>query len=276
MSHLNEVNVVIAGHHVKIVPGLHKGSDLRAVGHVPEHEQLLLEVNEEIDVPVTNTDLVLIHGGEEFSVGGHPLPDNPDRICPLPIKVNHDRHEVSKAKLTFAEILNLYGPDSEGSMITLDIPHLADEGLPSGSRVVLSPHMVFLVTPCGNVGDNRIQSHFSELLSHYPQAKLVPLGDITMVTVPDFPLPAGWSLEKTDVMFLVPSEYPVAAPDMFYVSPRLALPDGGIPANATEIEQHGGKSWQRFSWHYTTPWKPSRGSLLSHLDFCRVRLKKLN
>ncbi len=276
MSHFKEVNVVIAGHHVKIAAGLHKGSDLRVAGHIPDHEQFVLEVDEEIDVPVTNTDLVLIHGGEEFSVGGHPLPDNPDRICPLPIKVNHKPHEVAKAKLTFAEILALYGPDSEGSMITLDIPHLTDEPIAGGSRVVLSPHMVFMVTPCGNVGDNRVHAHFSELLTHYPNAKLESLGSINMVTVPDFPLRPGWSLEKADVMFLVPNEYPVASPDMFYVSPRLALPGGGIPANATEIEQHGGKTWQRFSWHYTTPWKPSRDSLLSHLDFCRARLQKLN
>nr|WP_301334444.1 E2/UBC family protein [Solimonas sp. SE-A11] len=136
--------------------------------------------------------------------------------------------------------------------------------------------MQFLVTPCGNVGYTGLQVQFAELKLHYPKASLVGLGGNSMVLVPDFPLRQGWSVEKVELMYLVPAGFPTGALDMFYVDPHLSLADGRQPANADTVEQHGGKPWQRFSWHYQRPWKPGRDTLLSHLDFCRSRLQMLN
>ncbi len=72
----------------------------------------------------------------------------------------------------------------------------------------------------------------------------------------------------------VPQGYPLAALDMFWVTPGLALADGRQPQNADLLETYAGRTWQRFSWHYPSGhrWNPATDGILSHLRFARLRL----
>jgi hypothetical protein len=92
------------------------------------------------------------------------------------------------------------------------------------------------------------------------------------VTIPEFPLPPGWSARATEVSFVVPLGYPVARPDTFWADADLRLQSGGFPANTNLNANYGGAAprlW--FSFHPST-WSPSRDSLLT---FVRLILRRL-
>lgn len=69
----------------------------------------------------------------------------------------------------------------------------------------------------------------------------------------------------TDVLIHIPSGYPNAGLDMFWVDPPLKLAGGGYPNRADHFGSHGGRQWQRFSRHLASPWKPGIDNLASFL-----------
>jgi len=80
-----------------------------------------------------------------------------------------------------------------------------------------------------------------------------------------------WGRDNVDLLIIVPAPYPNAKIDMFWVIPKLLLPDGAIPNGATSDESYLGKTWQRFSWHPTT-WNPARDNLETYLEVVNNRL----
>ncbi len=51
------------------------------------------------------------------------------------------------------------------------------------------------------------------------------------VIVKDFPLPEGYNYETTDILILLPSNYPQTPPDWFYVDDNLRLANGQRPSH---------------------------------------------
>lgn len=77
------------------------------------------------------------------------------------------------------------------------------------------------------------------------------------VVLKDYPLPAGkFDASAADVLILLPSGYPDAGPDMFYLQPWLKLADGGTyPRAADHPFDFLGLRWQRWSRH-CYDWRP--------------------
>ncbi|MGA2035713.1 MAG: E2/UBC family protein [Thermoguttaceae bacterium] len=72
---------------------------------------------------------------------------------------------------------------------------------------------------------------------------------MTCVTVPALPLPSGLNLAQADLLLRLNPGYPDVPPDMWWFSPAVRRLDGsGIPATES-IENHLGRSWQRWSRH---------------------------
>lgn len=85
------------------------------------------------------------------------------------------------------------------------------------------------------------------------------------------PLPAGrFDTEKADILILLPSGYPDAAPDMFYLSPWVKLTNGGrYPRKADQPFKFKDQSWQRWSRH-NREWRPGADgirTMLKRVDF---------
>lgn len=85
------------------------------------------------------------------------------------------------------------------------------------------------------------------------------------------PLPAGrFDTEKADILILLPSGYPDAAPDMFYLSPWVKLTNGGrYPRKADQPFKFKDRSWQRWSRH-NREWRPGADgirTMLKRVDF---------
>jgi hypothetical protein len=101
------------------------------------------------------------------------------------------------------------------------------------------------------------------------------------VLIPDFPLPEGWSRRETRLLFLIPSSYPHAAPDNFYVETGLRLSNGNMPSNYSEgAGVPIGGTWGSFSWH-PEHWQASAkiqegDNLPTFIKAVNIRLREVN
>jgi hypothetical protein len=94
------------------------------------------------------------------------------------------------------------------------------------------------------------------------------------VVIANLELPSFYAPAMTDLMMMADYQYPMSALDMFWTSPHVRRADSGaFPANADQFEQHIGRHWQRWSWHYGG-WNPARHNLVTHLDVFFDRLAK--
>lgn len=78
------------------------------------------------------------------------------------------------------------------------------------------------------------------------------------VVLADHTLPRGWSQDRTDVLFLYPSNYPAGCPDNMCVRPDLRLANGELPGNNQGVQHHAGRDWLQLSWHIdAADWQPT-------------------
>ena len=123
-----------------------------------------------------------------------------------------------------------------------------------------------------------LEEQIEILRSHYPKVepRALPSGAV-LITIPDMPLPTGWSKDSATIRFLAPVGYPHAKPDCFWSDGDLRLADNSVP-QATgfnpipEAPEFLPLVW--FSWH-TAQWNPNRDSLLTYLNVIRNRLKEI-
>lgn len=126
--------------------------------------------------------------------------------------------------------------------------------------------------------ESRLNKELEIVRKEYPSAMM---GDnFSFIIIPDFPLPRGWNMDKTEFMLEIPAGYPVTPPDNFYVSEGLRVKTTGVaPASYGEGEEKFGKMWARFSWHIDGKWstfaEPQDGdNLLTFILTARERLRR--
>lgn len=124
-----------------IEPGAVYGHQLREVGQVADTDEVLLEVRDDVDVPVGHDDIVFIRGGEVFSVAAQgQIGENPVLRKPVPFTLNdapapaptHGPH----AKYLGGQLKQLAGA-GEDDDLWCDLDGLADVCVQNGQRVVV-------------------------------------------------------------------------------------------------------------------------------------------
>lgn len=146
-----EVCITIDRESRPIKPGAMRGQDIIHLAKIGPGEQLMLEVTGDVDIPLSQEDLIFIRGGEQFSIGdGHPLvPDNPRVRKPLKLVLNDaqvpEGQQSHHAKLTGAELKALVG----GGDVDLwaDLDGIADEIIEDTDRIVLQVQDRFFTVP---------------------------------------------------------------------------------------------------------------------------------
>lgn len=84
----------------------------------------------------------------------------------------------------------------------------------------------------------------------------------------------GFAPAQTDLMVRIPPQYPMTPLDMWYCDPPIRNAASGQFAPASEvIEQHIGRSWQRFSRHLNGVWQPGVDSLRSFFSLIQRELQ---
>ncbi len=99
--------------------------------------------------------------------------------------------------------------------------------------------------------------------------------NMTCVVVQDFPLPPGLNQTHSDLLIRLSAGYPDVPPDMWWFDPPVQRTDGQrIPATES-IEQHLGRSWQRWSRHLSGgQWRSGIDGLENFLALVRKELAK--
>lgn len=95
--------------------------------------------------------------------------------------------------------------------------------------------------------------------------ELVQEGGAQRVVLYDWPVPAGYNVDKVAINVRIDPGYPDAQIDMAYFHPGLARRDGR-PIGALSEESFDGRIWQRWSRHRTpaNPWRPGIDNLGTH------------
>ncbi len=91
-------------------------------------------------------------------------------------------------------------------------------------------------------------------------------GGASWLIIYDYPMPKGYTVEKSDVALMIQPGYPVVQIDMAYFLPHLQLIcQKGI--GAITFQPIDGKIFQRWSRHRTpaNPWRPGVDDLSTHL-----------
>ena len=108
------------------------------------------------------------------------------------------------------------------------------------------------------------------LNANFPNWKLLFENSKNGIRIPDYQLPSGYTPEKSNLMIIIPSNYPTAKIDMFYFYPCIRKKDGtGIEALSKEV--HFGENWQRWSRHYD--WRAGIDSIATHISYIYNQLK---
>jgi len=100
--------------------------------------------------------------------------------------------------------------------------------------------------------------------------------DAAWMLVHGYRVPSGYNVEAVSVAVQIPGGYPTAQLDMAFFHPPLSRKDGrGIP-NTEATANIDGKSWQRWSRHYTpaNPWIPGEYNVLTHLVLVKHWLER--
>jgi hypothetical protein len=275
-------SIHVAGTRHDISRGLVAGAAIYNLADIdPARQHLLLELADDRDVPLRPDDYIVINGRERFSIADGPQPadDNPCLRKPLSPTINEQElpadRELHQAKLTFEQLAAL-DPDFEsGDGVFVELKDVPDAQVLPGMRVLVQNDDRFYMSPCGNVGfEPKLDADLALLRERCGSVECIDDGTRRLVIARDQELPAHWNRRSTDILLQVPQGYPLAALDMFWVTPGLALADGRQPQNADQLETYAARTWQRFSWHYPPGhrWNPATDGILSHLRFARVRL----
>lgn len=99
-------------------------------------------------------------------------------------------------------------------------------------------------------------------------------GGRLLVWLKGVPLPSGWALTASDVLYVTDTAYPLSALDMFWTEIGVTLASGALAANTEAIERYLDRDWRRFSWHAPTEGRPVANPLLDHYALMEDRLAR--
>jgi len=206
----HQVTISVDGTSHNIVPGLVQGNTLHALAPLCPSDQLLFEVDGDIDIPVSPTDLIVLKGGEVFSIGdGCPrISDNPTVRKDVNLVVNnqacapvaHSHH----AKLTGAEIKVRAGIQ-QGDELWIDLKGLADERVNDAQRLIMREGYTFFARAADHDEGEECCSHgrASVLVTVNGNSHTIQVGKYTVTDLKlRFGVPADYEFDQvTDGKF---------------------------------------------------------------------------
>lgn len=100
-------------------------------------------------------------------------------------------------------------------------------------------------------------------------------GNMTCIVLPEYCLPAGLNMARSDLLLRLSPGYPDVPPDMWWFSPALMRADGRQIEATQAIEHYLGRQWQRWSRHFNQgQWRPGIDCLESFLALIRREIER--
>ena len=98
---------------------------------------------------------------------------------------------------------------------------------------------------------------------------------MTCVVMPRWQLPEGLDQAEADLLVRLSPGYPDVPPDMWWFDPEVRRADGRPLPNTDVRERHLGRTWQRWSRHFSgEQWKSGLDCLESYLALIRQDLER--
>lgn len=112
------------------------------------------------------------------------------------------------------------------------------------------------------------------LEERFPEFTVSADAGMIAVVIPSFPLPAGFTQDRADLMLRLSPGYPDVHPDMWWFEPFVLRSDGQSIQATEAREPHLGRTWQRWSRHFQSgQWRSGIDSLESYLSLVKGELK---
>lgn len=256
------------------------GAVVRKLGGISPDEEIFLEREDEPDLQMHDTDIVRIgrHGIEEFK-SRKPVWE----LSVQGVKIKSDLPEIRAV-----DALDRAGfEDANAWIITLKVQgqpkrqlaptDLIDLRTPGIEKVRLTPKQVdngearpaprrdFALLPVD-------EAHLDDLALPW---ETVLEGEHRWLVISDYAVPPGYQAGKVQLALLVPTTYPQAQIDMFYVHPPLAKLDGGAIPNLMH-QSIGGVAFQAWSRHrgQISAWNPRHDNVVTHLALVESAIAK--
>lgn len=117
-----------------------------------------------------------------------------------------------------------------------------------------------------------LEHELEEVRERFPNASMRQASNQWLVSVPDVPVPPGWTKSVATLHFFLSAAYPHANPDCFYIDGDMRLANGNMPQSSgiQHVDGAGDLLW--FSYHLARPWKPGRDRLQTWIATIRGRL----
>ena len=98
---------------------------------------------------------------------------------------------------------------------------------------------------------------------------------MTCVVMPQWPLPRGFDRDESDLLIRLSPGYPDVPPDMWWFSPPVHLANGQDLPATNAVEGYLGRSWQRWSRHFSGgQWQSGVDGLESFFALIRQNLER--
>ena len=99
--------------------------------------------------------------------------------------------------------------------------------------------------------------------------------NMTCVVLPAYQLPTGYDQPHSDLLLRLSPGYPDVPPDMWWFDPPVKLADGRVIQATESREGHLGRTWQRWSRHFSPgQWQSGIDSLETFLALIRKELER--
>lgn len=104
-------------------------------------------------------------------------------------------------------------------------------------------------TTAGGTASGLPHSDQRYLCDHNMDAEVVSANNQVGLILRDYALSTAVTPNNADLLIILPSSYPDCGPDMFYLYPWVALPNGQWPDRANHPFDFANRQWQRWSRH---------------------------
>ena len=98
---------------------------------------------------------------------------------------------------------------------------------------------------------------------------------MTCIVIRGWALPSGFDRATADLLLRLSPGYPDVHPDMWWFDPAIRLANGSALPATEVVEQHLGRTWQRWSRHFNGgQWQSGIDGLESYLALIRQDLER--
>jgi len=207
----------------------------------------------------------------------HDKPANRPDCKAVEFFINDQRYESADHTLTGLQIKQMANipPADELFLETA----CGDDPVPNDATVLVRKHDRFHSMPSPQYGalGEAAQHEVAAILALHTGVVIPQPNGWQHLILHQFSVPEAFHPRHCRLLIKLPPSYPLAAPDMFWLSPGIALSPGGGQPQSTSRETIGGEQWQRFSWHLRPGyWQPGKTTLRDFLRGVAARLQRAN